>query len=74
MVSVPATRSACPGLESRPGAGLRGGRSLCEYGSSIINSFRATESMGNDITNAWPAVSILVIIIYYISRIYMFKK
>ena len=35
MVSVPATGSARPGFESRPGAspqsGLRGGRSLCEY-------------------------------------------
>ena len=35
VVSVPATRSACPRLESRPGAspqsGLRGGRLLCEY-------------------------------------------
>ena len=33
--SVPATRSARPGFESRPEAspqsGLRGGRSLCEY-------------------------------------------
>ena len=35
VVSVPATRSARPGFESRPGAssqgGLRGGRSHCEY-------------------------------------------
>ena len=35
VISVPATRSARPGLESRPGAspqsGVRGGRSLCEY-------------------------------------------
>ena len=35
MVSDPATRSAHPGFESRPGTsprgGLRGGRSHCEY-------------------------------------------
>ena len=35
VISVLATRSARPGLESRPGAspqsGVRGGRSLCEY-------------------------------------------
>ena len=35
VFSVPATRSARPGFESRPRAslqsGLRGGRSLCEY-------------------------------------------
>ena len=38
VVNVPATRSAHPGFESRPGgphhrvvSGLRGGRSLCEY-------------------------------------------
>ena len=35
VVSVPATRSARPGFESRPVAspqsGLRGGRSLCQY-------------------------------------------
>ena len=39
VVSVPAIRSARPGIESRPGSlpqsGLRGGRSLCEYCTDI---------------------------------------
>ena len=42
--SVPATRSARPGFESRPGAslqsGLRGGRSLCENCTNKINKTR----------------------------------
>ena len=41
VISVPATRSARPGFNSRPGTspqgGLRGGRSLCEYCTNKYN-------------------------------------